>query len=595
MKKKEPATTFSAARREVLIILEDLGDVSASVSSDSRSAIEDLVRTTKAPLFTIAVTGPSRVGKSTLINSLLGQGLAPVGDWPTTGAPCTFVPSDKSGLEITHLNGQQTETELTPENLKAWVTQDSLEGRGPDAQQVVARVSASLLDLGVAIVDLPGLDDANELVRNTAGIALEACDAVIYVMDAGDAAEGKFNLTGKTVEELQALLPQKDKTLIVLNKSDRLSPDKRTELLKYLRAQFKKYNLLDLDRNPPFWVSAKTAFAKRCENDSNADDSEFRQFEDGLFDYLLSKGELGRNRLASVLAEAATIVGTQVSIANLSIEHSEKVASLKKHLASFDRLEGRVTSEVPEIIGRVSAQVRAAVFHQSSMGVSRLHQQLSDIPVNVSLPSREDLKRALEAEIGRMVSQAKGTAQYSLEEQTRPLLGAVNEVFFSLAAEIQALFSNIGAVSIDSSLGAAASLNLWSPFIGTVGLGLIGLAFGPIGALIGGLIGLFLGFFVGEQERRAREISQATLKSEQILNDAAQKIMSYMDPAIERAARQMQAQLLARIRSTRDSLQSQISTAGSELTPVRHKALTESVSRMAALAKRVDGLLKMLG
>lgn len=121
--------------------------------------------------FVVAVVGLSNVGKSTLLNALLGADLAPRRNGPCTAAPVEFVHGDELRLIAHHHNSlrRPTHTCSTAEAVHHHLAQ-FVDSAGAEAsrqiRRVVVEVPHPLLTDGLVIADTPGfgagqLDEAD--------------------------------------------------------------------------------------------------------------------------------------------------------------------------------------------------------------------------------------------------------------------------------------------------------------------------------------------------------------------------------------------------------------------------------------------------
>lgn len=79
----------------------------AKFPDDGKSAtIHELAKPFLTGFFTIAIAGKMSAGKSTFINSLIGENLLPTGHFQTTCAITWIVSSDKRQMEVTYADGQ---------------------------------------------------------------------------------------------------------------------------------------------------------------------------------------------------------------------------------------------------------------------------------------------------------------------------------------------------------------------------------------------------------------------------------------------------------------------------------------------------------
>lgn len=155
-------------------------------SSEHRSAIDTIAQRSSEPL-RVAVAGRLKSGKSTLVNALLGQRVAPV-----AGTECTRV--------VTIFRyGAREQVRVTPKQGKPWSVALTADGRLPEelgaAPDSIANVTAWLSNRTlqhVTLIDTPGLDspDAATSAATEALLGLDeestlhvrGADALIFLL-----------------------------------------------------------------------------------------------------------------------------------------------------------------------------------------------------------------------------------------------------------------------------------------------------------------------------------------------------------------------------------------------------------------------------
>jgi len=130
--------------------------------------------------FSIVILGDFKRGKSTVINAILGQPVAPVNVAPETFTINSIGYGELPSAEATLKNGQRIKLsgdDLAREKL------EKLTAAFPDSLEYIEILNTSEILKGIRIVDTPGLSDLDMLDKQVQDYLVHA-DAVIYVAGA---------------------------------------------------------------------------------------------------------------------------------------------------------------------------------------------------------------------------------------------------------------------------------------------------------------------------------------------------------------------------------------------------------------------------
>jgi len=175
----------------------------------------------------IAIMGEFSAGKSTFVNALLGEAVAPMGVLPTTTTINVFRRGTTGAARIHYRDGRISVVE--PGQVHTYL--HGLDGT--EAQRIrhveIERTGERMGD--AAVVDTPGLNALDEFHERVAREFIDEADAVVWVFSAtrsGAASEASM---------LRELRNSGRQVLGVLNKVDTLDASEREELSTYLRQQ----------------------------------------------------------------------------------------------------------------------------------------------------------------------------------------------------------------------------------------------------------------------------------------------------------------------------------------------------------------------
>jgi tetratricopeptide (TPR) repeat protein len=176
----------------------------------------------------LAIAGEFNAGKSTLLNALLGDAVAPMGVTPTTAAVNVFLYGNRRAARVVQRDGSATEVAFA--EVEGFI--DRRRGAGDAAVRHVEIVWPAEALRDVSLVDTPGFNAAEEEHEAVAREFLARADAVLWLFDASHAG------TASERAAIEALGPLRGKLLGVLNKADWLSPDDLAQVTDRLRDRF---------------------------------------------------------------------------------------------------------------------------------------------------------------------------------------------------------------------------------------------------------------------------------------------------------------------------------------------------------------------
>jgi small GTP-binding protein len=218
--------TLAALRESEIRLLTDVGTTLAEMgdsAQEDRGRLLDVAQDLRDMFFLVVIIGEFNAGKSSFVNSLLGETLLPVGITPTTEA-----------IELIRYGDAV--------NRKPVIREDGTrEWTHPNTGAP-----------GVALVDTPGTGSVFQKHETIAKSFLHRSDLVIFIVSAKRA----FAETERIYLELAKNYGKK--IILVVNQIDLLQPKEQTEVRRFIERQVEE--LLDI-RPLLFMTSAKEALA----------------------------------------------------------------------------------------------------------------------------------------------------------------------------------------------------------------------------------------------------------------------------------------------------------------------------------------------
>lgn len=149
--------------------------LAASAAGASREAAREAQAELGRPL-RLAVAGRVSTGKSTIVNALLGQDVAPTSAGECTRVAASFSRGPVERAEVRTLDGRRLPLSLTGSRLP-----DDLPVRPDEVDGIDVELMIAALD-GLEVVDTPGLESLSGYDAATRR-ALERADALVLVLD----------------------------------------------------------------------------------------------------------------------------------------------------------------------------------------------------------------------------------------------------------------------------------------------------------------------------------------------------------------------------------------------------------------------------
>jgi len=501
-------------------LAELLSDSSQSISelemAQCATILSRLSEKIKSDSFKVLVVGTFNNGKSSFINSLLGEAVLPAYSLPTTavineikyGAEKRVVlhfkkelpdemPSSVPAAALQHMDRygrvNVPPMEVPYEDLEQFVV---IPIDCTDPKQMLLETPYEKVELfwpldllkeGVEIIDSPGLNECKTRTGITMDYVTKA-DAVLFVLNATALCaqdEMSFienNLKAQGFEE----------PFFIVNKIDLVSDRETPRIKQYANMVLSQYTTNDI-----FFVSAMKAIEAQKANDASLyTASGIENLEKVLTDFLVS--QKGKAKLLQPARELSRIVNEDVlyksipmqrqmlgnSLSDLITKQNELTPKLAQLTAKKDLVYGQMKSRIE----MCSMEVKRASEQQSIALAGQISAWLKDYNPTTSLglvPSEERVK-ALADEIFEYL---RGRIEKAQQEwQTKclsPLIDSRTALLFdSVEDKVAEIHKELDKIKMDLSGGRieGASIPTWKRVAGAT----LGLAFGGVDQMING-------------------------------------------------------------------------------------------------------------
>lgn len=299
--------------------------------------------------FHLAVLGQFKRGKSTLLNSFLGQPLLPTSVVPLTAIPTFLEYGPKLHVRV-RFQDERPAKEFSGKSLdelmsvlQGFVTEEGNPRNCLGVLQVEVQHPADILQHGVVLIDTPGI--GSTFTHNTEATLnfLPQCDAALFVVSADPP------LTEVEARFLNEVQQRVSRLFFIFNKMDYLNEQEKEAALGFFRKVLAE-KTQGGDQHPIFCVSARRALDAKLFDDQNLwAQSGLEGVEDHLMGFLVSektralREALGK-KVSDVLEEV--VMRLRLSIRSLQIplhDLEERLKVFEKELKNAE--QQRVTAQ----------------------------------------------------------------------------------------------------------------------------------------------------------------------------------------------------------------------------------------------------------
>ncbi len=301
----------------------------------AKQVLDSLSRKIAENEFSLVVAGQFKRGKSTFINSILGENLLPTAIIPLTSIITIIKFGDALEMQVFFNDGSRREIDAA--DLPFYIT----EKHNPKNKKNVGRVEiiypSPYLKNGVQIIDTPGIASVHGHNTDTTYRYLPHADAAVFMVSVDPPiTEAEFEFLGD-------LKGYATRIFFVLNKIDMVSAADRQESLEFTRQVIEEQ--AGLDDVQIFPLSARQALdAKTGDGEAGLDASGLPAFEQMLDRFLL--GEKGRVFLISAVGKIRNLISQEAFSAQLMQKSlSEPLQDLEEKMRMFEEALADIKQE----------------------------------------------------------------------------------------------------------------------------------------------------------------------------------------------------------------------------------------------------------
>lgn len=543
--------------------------------------------------YEVAITGPSRAGKSTLINSLLGVEISPVDEFPTTAVAIRAIPGERDEAEVLFLNGKRKVGDPSSAFLSAYATQSENEDNKKGVEVINVRLDNPLLAQGLAFLDAPGLHDASPEIRAITAAALKKANAVVYVLEVASAATGGFSLPEHVIGDLKKLQEAADKLFLVLNKADVLDDPLRKKVESYIAFTLKKHGVWKELPHEPIFLSARDAWQWR--NDGSVGPSPCKELEDAIWAHLLETSATGSKRLALLVQEIARAGQEFATLLATRRLTSVKAGELEAALAKCLEDQGSIVRDLRSRIAEEERWTREILPSMQDALLAWLRRRLEAVPIDQELPDPVTLREEIQGALIRVTAECwKRTAN-----RLAVLASQVSSRIEGSLRQARLATGIAPAVEVDAPALDVLEIPSGKTFeegvAGMLSGGLIGALFGGWGIVIGIAGGWLAGIIMGRKNQRKREIDHVINRIDSKINKVIQCYGSTAGARVKAFGKAIEETVNDRIGVYVHDARAQLQKTGRSLDHREDRKIRQTESKVKAILDAHEkGVLEML-
>ena len=179
------------------------------------------------PLIDIAILGQFKAGKSSFINSLIGEPLLPVGVIPVTTVITRLRYGSRPQAIVIHFDGFTSEVDVHA--VEAFISEEKNPANEKNVEVVDIELPSLKQYTGLRLVDTPGLGSVFRYNTETSEEWLPEVGAAIVAVSADRP------LSENDIKLIRSLMTHTPRILLLLTKADLLNQDEQEQVMKFFR------------------------------------------------------------------------------------------------------------------------------------------------------------------------------------------------------------------------------------------------------------------------------------------------------------------------------------------------------------------------
>ncbi len=491
-------------KKELVSNINMLMDVAGNNNyRDIKKRLNEYLKKIEDDKFIITVIGEIKRGKSTLINTLIGEDILPTDVIPTT-ATINLI---KYGTEpkIT-IRKSDNSTQTLPFNKKEMEKYTGLVDFDPKTiKYIEIEYPKEFLQNGILLVDTPGVNElSNQRMEVTYGY-IPISDACIFLINAQQA----ISRTEMTFLNESVLKSSLSKIFFVVNRIDKIDEDEIEEFKEDIKEKLKEN--LNADERVYFLSSSMGLKAKLDNNAELLKESGFSTFEDDLISFVLSDKKVD-TQISNMKKQKQIFIDEILNSIKFDIDTLNKpsdelikmLENLKNIKVQKEEIFSKLMIYIDEQVENMIIGIRKSSIKTGKKLLEELTHEITTFSGDFKKLAEEKLPYILKTRITSWIDISQPNIDLYISTISKKSMDAFYR-YLSKAPILQAILDKnndvkVETVEFDSSGIANQKITENATTLAGIGLGV--LVFGGPIAMIVGMMG---GRYFSDQIKKKRE------------------------------------------------------------------------------------------
>ena len=391
-------------------------------------------------LIDVAILGQFKAGKSSFINSLIGQDVLPVGVIPVTTVITRLHSGDKPMAVVTRFDGNTLKVPL--DEVGEFISEEKNPANTKNIEVVDIALPALGCYAGLRLVDTPGLGSVFKYNTETSEEWLPHVGAAILAVSADRP------LSDNDLSLLRELVRYTPKILLLLTKVDLLSLDEQKEVIRFFKSTLQR----EISQNLPIYPYSTKIRTEMLRSRIDALLSGLSKNRDAEFAHILQH-------------KVASLAKSSIAYLEVALKTSEKADEDRESLKNLILTE-KLNYELMR--SELFAIARENMLHTRTFIAARLETRRVEFTRKLMTRLQEEMP-TWRGNLWRLTRRYEEWLEENLVKELdelskaehRHFFGTLNKTYMSVSRSLD-LFRNLLDRNIETVLGVRLSPAEWT-------------------------------------------------------------------------------------------------------------------------------------